>query len=106
MEELTDAEEKARSLSPGFVVRVMVDSAEQVRALTAAAVKLNREAWSVFVKVDGGGKRAGAPPRSEQMKELIGALKEAKEVQVYGFYSRTFMLGSVADRRLWPVVCV
>lgn len=95
MEDLTDAQEKAHSLNPDFVIRVMVDNAEQVVALDAAAEKLNRKPWSVFVKVDGGGKRAGAPPRSAQMKDLIEALKSARHVRVHGFYSRSYPVSTL-----------
>lgn len=87
MEDLTAAQEKA---GDRCVIRVMVDHAEQVAALAESHKRLRRGSkWSAFVKVDGGGKRAGAPPRSQQMKELVEKLKETPEVEVYGFYSRT-----------------
>ncbi|WVO15217.1 hypothetical protein L204_102866 [Cryptococcus depauperatus] len=70
------------------IIRLMVDHAEQVGLLKAFSQKTQRAKWSVFVKVDGGGKRAGAPPESQQMKDLILALIAAKDnVEIYGFYS-------------------
>lgn len=86
MEDLNAAQEKA---GDRVTIRVMVDHAEQVALLATAAKRLGRSIpWSVFVKVNGGGNRAGAPPRSEQMKLLISALKDESAVEVYGFYSR------------------
>jgi D-serine deaminase-like pyridoxal phosphate-dependent protein len=86
MEDLTDAQEKA---GPICALRVMVDHPDQVSALSEAYKRLNRRSpWSVFIKVDGGGRRAGAPPRSEQMRELVLSLLAAQGVEVFGFYSR------------------
>jgi D-serine deaminase-like pyridoxal phosphate-dependent protein len=90
MEDLTAAQEKA-SAAGECTIRLMVDHAAQVAALAEAHARLNRATpWSVFVKVDGGGKRAGAPPRSEQMRDLVLKLRACKEVEVYGFYSREY----------------
>ncbi|CAK9779633.1 hypothetical protein CC85DRAFT_280780 [Cutaneotrichosporon oleaginosum] len=84
MEDVNAAQEKAGRT----VIRVMVDNAEQIAHLAAAAKRLGRRApWSVFIKVDGGGRRAGAPPRSAQMDALLQAVKAEKAVEVYGFYS-------------------
>lgn len=87
LEDLTDAQEKA---GDNAAIRVMVDHAEQVAALARGHAALNRRhKWSVFVKVDGGAHRAGAPPRSAQMKDLVEALIKASDtVEVFGFYSR------------------
>lgn len=88
MEDLNDAQEKAGA---NVTIRVMVDHAEQIGLLAASAKKLGRKApWSVFVKVNGGGNRAGAEPRSEQMKDLVLAAAKEEMVEIYGFYSRKF----------------
>ncbi|GMK58455.1 hypothetical protein CspeluHIS016_0504870 [Cutaneotrichosporon spelunceum] len=84
MEDLNDAQEKAGAI----VIRVMVDHAQQVEHLAAAAKRLGRTVpWSVFIKVDGGGKRAGAPPRSAQMDALLQACKAEPAIEIFGFYS-------------------
>ncbi|KAL0245445.1 hypothetical protein I308_104571 [Cryptococcus tetragattii IND107] len=55
-------------------IRIMVDHAEQIKILQAFSQKIQRSIkWSVFVKVDGGGKRAGAPAENY--------------VEIFGFYS-------------------
>ncbi|BEI79931.1 hypothetical protein CcaverHIS002_0104600 [Cutaneotrichosporon cavernicola] len=82
MEDLNDAQEKAGNIK----IRVMVDHAEQVSHLSAAAKRLGRKApWSMFIKVDGGGNRAGAPPRSAQMDALLQACKDEPAVEIFGF---------------------
>ncbi|BEJ11002.1 hypothetical protein CspHIS471_0104240 [Cutaneotrichosporon sp. HIS471] len=84
MEDLNDAQEKAGNVK----IRVMVDHAEQISHLSAAAKRLGRKMpWSMFIKVDGGGKRAGAPPRSAQMDALLQACKDEPGVEIFGFYS-------------------
>ncbi|WVQ79632.1 hypothetical protein IAT38_001732 [Cryptococcus sp. DSM 104549] len=89
LEDLRDAQEKCGRKA---VVRLMVDCAEQVKALEEFAVKEaegggGKVEWSVFVKVDGGGKRAGATPESQQLKDLINAILASKNVEIHGFYS-------------------
>lgn len=87
MEDLIDAQQKAAALHKDFRILVMVDHECQVRALEAAGDKVNM-GWKVFIKVDGGGKRAGATPHSKQMADIVKALLSAKHVNVFGFYSR------------------
>lgn len=96
MEDLTAAQEKCGSKA---TIRVMVDHAEQIALLAAAHKRLQRRVpWSAFLKVDGGGRRAGAPPRSQQMRELIEAAVGADEVEIYGFYSRECTVAPWGDR--------
>jgi hypothetical protein len=37
-------------------------------------------------------RRAGCPPDSQQMKDLLRALSKSKAVELFGFYSRTSFL--------------
>jgi D-serine deaminase-like pyridoxal phosphate-dependent protein len=54
MEDLNDLQEKVAGKA---VVRVMVDHPEQIEALGRFSEKVGRrDKWSVFVKVDGGGR--------------------------------------------------
>ena len=54
MRDLNDAQEKVRGRA---VIRVMVDHPEQVEALGRFSEMVGRkERWSLFVKVDGGGR--------------------------------------------------
>lgn len=88
MEDLNAAQEKA---GDKCCIRVMVDHPLQIAALQRSHKRLSRRnPWSVFVKVDGGGKRAGAPPRSAQMKALIEEIAKTPEVEIFGFYSRAY----------------
>ena len=70
----------------------MVDHPAQIHALDKFNESFGRkDSWSVFVKVDGGGRRAGVPPDSEQLKDLVRTILEAKHVGIYGFYSRAHL---------------
>ncbi|WWD03173.1 hypothetical protein V865_001220 [Kwoniella europaea PYCC6329] len=70
------------------VIRLMVDHPEQIRLLTDFNEKEGRkQKWSVFVKVDGGGRRAGVPPTSQQLKDIIQAVLSSEQVEIFGFYS-------------------
>ncbi|KAK8845620.1 hypothetical protein IAR55_006336 [Kwoniella newhampshirensis] len=85
MEDLNSAQEKIGSKG---TIRVMVDHPKQVEELGNFSQKVGRQQkWSVFVKVDGGGRRAGVPPTSQQMKDIIEAVVGSKHVEIFGFYS-------------------
>ncbi|WWD22569.1 hypothetical protein CI109_107062 [Kwoniella shandongensis] len=85
MEDLNSAQEKIGSKG---TIRLMVDHPKQIEELGKFNDRVGRkEKWSVFVKVDGGGRRAGVPPTSQQMKDIIGAIVASKHVEIYGFYS-------------------
>ncbi|ORY22820.1 putative serine dehydratase domain-domain-containing protein [Naematelia encephala] len=84
LEDLNDAQEKIGNKG---VLRLMLDHPAQVAAIEGFNARFKRGAWSVFLKVDGGGRRAGAPPESEQMRSLIKACLASSAVDIYGFYS-------------------
>ncbi|TYJ52111.1 hypothetical protein B9479_007291 [Cryptococcus floricola] len=90
LEDITSAQD---AMAGKGVIRIMVDHAQQIQFLQAYNKRLASEGkergkWSVFVKVDGGGRRAGAPPESEQMKDLLAAILAAPEaISIFGFYS-------------------
>ncbi|WWC62270.1 uncharacterized protein I303_104866 [Kwoniella dejecticola CBS 10117] len=70
------------------VIRLMVDHPEQIKLLSQFNEKNGRkQKWSVFVKVDGGGRRAGVPPTSQQLKDIIQAVLSSNHVEIFGFYS-------------------
>ncbi|KAF8078656.1 putative serine dehydratase domain-containing protein [Lyophyllum atratum] len=71
----------------GGTVRLLVDHPDQVKFLEK--FEKHRESprrWSVFVKVDGGQRRAGLSIGSPLFKELLSALFSSSAVSVYGFY--------------------
>ncbi|RSH80215.1 hypothetical protein EHS25_007225 [Saitozyma podzolica] len=76
------AEEMARY---GAVLRLMIDNPGQIMAL--ARNRLSTGPWSIFIKVDGGGRRAGLPPKSADMRELISVALASDDVEIFGFYS-------------------
>jgi len=72
----------------GGVVRVMVDHPDQVKYLEQfESRKENPRLWSVFIKVDAGGRRAGLEPSSPFFESLLSAVFSSSAVSVYGFYS-------------------
>ncbi|WWC88957.1 uncharacterized protein L201_003872 [Kwoniella dendrophila CBS 6074] len=86
IEDLNKAQEQIGSKG---IIRLMVDHPEQINLLNQFNEKNNQrnQKWSVFVKVDGGGRRAGVPPTSQQLKDIIEAVLISKHVEVFGFYS-------------------
>ncbi|KIJ45268.1 hypothetical protein M422DRAFT_30119 [Sphaerobolus stellatus SS14] len=67
--------------------RILVDSPAQVQALETYNLERDRRTpWSVFVKVECGGKRAGLSPDSSAFKALLLALLGTPAVSIYGFY--------------------
>ncbi|ORX35544.1 hypothetical protein BD324DRAFT_59611 [Kockovaella imperatae] len=85
LEDLNDVQEKVGNKA---IVRLMIDHPAQVEAIQRFSERFGRnKPWSVFIKVDGGGKRAGLPPQSQQMKELVEAVLACSAVSIFGFYS-------------------
>lgn len=83
MEDLTALEEKMR-----VPVLVMVDHPTQVQELAKAKKALGRKTWKAFVKINGGGERAGVRPESDELGDLLEAIKSAEgSVEIVGFYS-------------------
>ncbi|KAK4942331.1 hypothetical protein LTR10_017938 [Elasticomyces elasticus] len=76
-------------LSRKVTTRVLVDHIDHVSILSRyVRCEENRgKRWSVFIKLDMGGRRAGLPLDSPLLKELVHALEEACNVEIYGFYS-------------------
>lgn len=122
MDDLTRAQDFCADRA---TIRVMVDHAEQIKALNDFNATAGRtRSWSVFIKVDGGGKwviqqptwfsvltprRAGAPPSSTQMRDLIVAAHESPAAEIFGFYSRACTSRDVTSRlinRFWAVIRV
>ncbi|KIP03951.1 hypothetical protein PHLGIDRAFT_25851 [Phlebiopsis gigantea 11061_1 CR5-6] len=71
----------------GYTFRILIDHPDQIKFLEAfESQRENPRAWSVFVKVDAGGKRAGLVPNTPEFKSLLDVLFASPIVSVYGFY--------------------
>ncbi|KAF8560327.1 hypothetical protein OG21DRAFT_55035 [Imleria badia] len=72
----------------GGTVRIFVDNLEQLMFLEEYEKHQARpKKWSIFIKMDGGQKRAGTSPKPESFKPFIKTVFESPVVSVYGFYS-------------------
>ncbi|KAI0094848.1 putative serine dehydratase domain-containing protein [Irpex rosettiformis] len=70
------------------VVRVLVDNPGQVRHLEQFEDGRDTpQLWSVFIKVDAGGKRAGLEPTSPYFETLLTSVFTSTVISVYGFYT-------------------
>ncbi|KAM0746362.1 hypothetical protein T439DRAFT_319020 [Meredithblackwellia eburnea MCA 4105] len=88
VDKIQDLQSIADSIQPHAVLRLMIDNPGQIGALEAFNSKTGRTTpWSIFIKVDGGGKRAGLPPTSDAMAELIKKAVSSSAVEIFGFYS-------------------
>lgn len=76
-------------ISKTVTTRLLVDHIDHISLLSKfARCPENRlQPWSVFIKLDMGTKRAGLPPDSAALVELVRAAEEAPNVDIYGFYS-------------------
>lgn len=76
-------------LSKQVTTRLLVDHVDHIALLSQyVRCEENRpKAWSVFIKLGMGGRRAGLPLESPRLKELIRAAEQASDVEIYGFYS-------------------
>lgn len=73
-------------LSKMVTVRLMVDSADQVKALCEYAAQ-NDVQWDVFIKVDAGTGRAGVLEHSLDFDGLVSEVLESRRyVSLYGVY--------------------
>ncbi|KAF9270101.1 hypothetical protein L218DRAFT_1071590 [Marasmius fiardii PR-910] len=71
----------------GGTIRLLIDHPNQVHFLEQFEnARPTPRRWSVFVKVDGGQKRAGMTVDSPDFEPLIKALFSSPVVSVYGFY--------------------
>ncbi|WVQ99765.1 hypothetical protein IAU59_006907 [Kwoniella sp. CBS 9459] len=87
-DKIPDIDAAQQRVGDKAVIRVMVDHPTQIGLLERYSEQSGRKlGWNVFVKVDGGGRRAGVPPTSDQMKDLIKAIVASKHVEIFGFYS-------------------
>ena len=76
-------------LSKQVTTRLLVDHIDHI-ALLSQYIRCEEnqsKPWSVFIKLDMGGRRAGLPLDSPRLKELIRAVEQASNVELYGFYS-------------------
>ncbi|EIN13785.1 hypothetical protein PUNSTDRAFT_48709 [Punctularia strigosozonata HHB-11173 SS5] len=73
--------------SNGAVVRLLIDHTDQIEHLERfESARSSPGSWSVFVKVDAGGKRAGVIPGSARFETVVQKALFSPAIQVYGFY--------------------
>ncbi|KAJ7770550.1 putative serine dehydratase domain-containing protein [Mycena metata] len=71
----------------GAVVRLMVDNPEQIQFIEEfEKARGSSRKWSVFVKIDGGQRRAGMTTNSPLFAPFLKSLFESLAISVYGFY--------------------
>ncbi|KAJ7660064.1 putative serine dehydratase domain-containing protein [Mycena rosella] len=71
----------------GAVVRLMVDNPDQIRFIEEfEKTRASPRKWSVFVKIDGGQRRAGVTTASPQFAPFLKSLFDSPAISVYGFY--------------------
>ncbi|KAI0322639.1 putative serine dehydratase domain-containing protein [Amylostereum chailletii] len=72
----------------GGVIRLLVDHPAQIDALEVLEkTRADARKWSVFVKVDGGQKRAGVVPGSTFFDSFLKKIFESPAIFVHGFYA-------------------
>ncbi|KAJ4486090.1 putative serine dehydratase domain-containing protein [Lentinula aciculospora] len=72
----------------GGIIRLLIDHPDQIKFLEDCESK--RQAprkWSVFVKIDGGQKRAGVEPGTITFEILVKALLTSPVISIHGFYA-------------------
>lgn len=69
-------------LTKKVAVRVMVDHPDHIKLLSSHGGR-----WSVFIKIDGGDHRAGIAHTSNSLREILAAIYNAPNVDLFGFYS-------------------
>ncbi|KAJ7637085.1 putative serine dehydratase domain-containing protein [Roridomyces roridus] len=71
----------------GGIVRLMVDNPEQIKFLEEfEGTRASPRKWSVFVKIDGGQRRAGVRTASPDFVPFLQSLFDSPAISVYGFY--------------------
>lgn len=74
-------------LSRDVGIQIMIDHEAHVDMCEEYNSRTGRsEPWSVFIKVDMGSKRAGAPLDSPRLKELVRRAEGSDAVRICGFY--------------------
>ncbi|KAJ3841373.1 putative serine dehydratase domain-containing protein [Lentinula raphanica] len=72
----------------GGIIRLLIDHPDQIKFLEECESKRqNPRKWSVFVKIDGGQKRAGVSPGTSTFDNLVNALLISPAISIYGFYA-------------------
>jgi D-serine deaminase-like pyridoxal phosphate-dependent protein len=74
-----------RQRNPGLELSVLVDHPDQL-----PTVEEGEAPWNVFVKLDNGYRRAGLPPTSKELRQLldlVGAKEKDGAIRLVGFYS-------------------
>ncbi|KAJ4002342.1 putative serine dehydratase domain-containing protein [Lentinula boryana] len=72
----------------GGIVRVLIDHPDQIKFLEDCESKRQKpRKWSVFVKIDGGQKRAGVSAGTSTFENLVKALLTSPVISIYGFYA-------------------
>ncbi|KAE9408117.1 hypothetical protein BT96DRAFT_1013592 [Gymnopus androsaceus JB14] len=72
----------------GGIIRLLIDHPDQIKFLEECERKRHTSRkWSVFVKIDGGQKRAGVSPGSLTFENLIRTLVVSPAISLYGFYA-------------------
>ncbi|EXJ81571.1 hypothetical protein A1O1_07635 [Capronia coronata CBS 617.96] len=76
-------------LSRKVTTRLLIDHIDHVSILSQYVRCRENwgKPWTVFIKLDMGGRRAGLPLDSPELKKLVRAVEEAPNVEIYGFYS-------------------
>ncbi|KAJ6571739.1 hypothetical protein B0H19DRAFT_1209011 [Mycena capillaripes] len=71
----------------GAIVRLMVDNSEQIQFTEEfEKARGSSRKWSVFVKIDGGQRRAGMTTTSPLFAPFLKSLFDSPAISVYGFY--------------------
>jgi D-serine deaminase-like pyridoxal phosphate-dependent protein len=75
--------------SKSVQIRVLVDHPDHLDLLAqySRSIKDFSKRRSVFVKLDMGSRRAGIPPDSQVLKDLIRMAENMSCIQIYGFYT-------------------
>ncbi|KAJ3883378.1 putative serine dehydratase domain-containing protein [Lentinula edodes] len=72
----------------GGIVRLLIDHPDQIKFLEECESKRQTpRKWSVFVKIDGGQKRAGVSPGTSTFENLVKALLSSPAISIYGCYA-------------------
>lgn len=66
---------------------LIVDHEQQIEALEDFATTAEQNPWPIFIKIDVGSKRAGIPPTSPRLAQLVRRATASPSVDVLGFYA-------------------
>jgi len=74
-------------LSEEIGIQIMIDNEAHVEMCEEYNSRTGRATpWTVFIKIDMGSRRAGAPLESPRLKELIKRAEASDAVKIHGFY--------------------